>query len=46
MVEYQRYPVGKAPNPEGCFDDLIELEMARAHPDRREQLAAKSTRRL
>ena len=30
MVEYQRFPV-KAPNPEGCFDDLIEFEMEGVH---------------
>ena len=44
MVEYQRFPV-KAPNPEGCFDDLIEFEMEGVHPDYREEFGRKFTRK-
>ena len=44
MVEYQRFPV-KAPNPEGCFDDLIEFEMEGVHPDYREEFRSKFTRK-
>ena len=44
MVEYQRFPV-KAPNPEGCFDDLIEFEMEGVHPDYREEFGSKFTRK-
>lgn len=44
MVEYQRFPV-KAPEPEGCFDRLIEFELETVHPDYREEFNRKFTRK-
>lgn len=44
MVEYQRFPV-KAPEPEGCFDDLIAFELETVHPDYREEFSRKFTRK-
>jgi len=44
MVEYQRFPV-KAPEPEGCFDRLIEFELETVHPDYREEFSRKFTRK-
>ena len=40
----EKFPV-KAPNPEGCFDDLIEFEMEGVHPDYREEFGRKFTRK-
>ncbi len=43
MVEYERFPV-KSPEKQGCFDDLINFELATVHPDYRDKFAKKFTR--
>lgn len=43
MLEYERYPV-KKPKSAGCFDDLIEEELATVHPDYREEFIRKFSR--
>lgn len=44
MLEYERFPV-KKPDDSGCFDELIERELATVHPDYREAFWGKFSRR-
>lgn len=43
MLEYQRFPVPK-PGVEGCFNDLIERELATVHPDHQDEFQRKFSR--
>lgn len=43
MLEYKRFPVQK-PGESGCFDDLIQAELATVHPDYREEFLRKFLR--
>lgn len=44
MLEYERFPVRK-PGDAGCFDDLIERELATVHPDHQREFMGKFSRR-
>lgn len=44
MLEYERYPV-KKPGETGCFDDLIEAELATVHPDYQTEFIGKFSRK-
>lgn len=43
MLEYERMPI-KKPEDTGCFDDLIQVELATVHPDYKKEFIGKFSR--